>query len=141
MSLRPTAHRILVQPDTPPEETATGLVLPQDRDHVPVSGTVVALGPGGSAIRYKARQRGIKDCLEVVESALRNYPVLTPLLLVRDEIAGLLGSSEPEREVAVGDRVAFAAEVGLKVDVEGQDYILLNEDDVAVVATEEVAAA
>lgn len=140
MSLRPTGHRILVLPDTPPEVTATGLVLPQDRDHVPVSGTIVALGPGGSAIRFKARQRAIKDCCEILESAVQQFGAISPLLVVRDEIAGMLGSSAPDREVAVGDRVAFAAEVGLKVEADGQAYILLNEDDVAVVATEVVAA-
>lgn len=136
MSLTPTGHRILVRPDEQPDTTDSGLVLPQDRDHIPVSGTVVALGPGGSQVRYRARQRAITDCLEMVESAVRQWGGPAALQVLRDEVAGLLGSSDPEREVAVGDRVAYAAEVGLKLTHDGQEYILLNEDDVAVVVTE-----
>lgn len=140
MSLRPTGHRVLIQPDPQPECSESGLVLPNDRDHVPVSGTVVAIGPGGSQIRYAARQRAIKDCAEIVESALVQWGAIAPLLLVRDEIAGLLGTTHPAREIAVGDRVAYAAESGLCLTEDGTDYILLNEDDVAVLVADEVAA-
>jgi co-chaperonin GroES (HSP10) len=138
--LRPLGHRILVQPDAQPDTTASGLIIPQDSDHVPVSGTVVALGPGGSQVRYKARQRALQDCCEIIESAIRQWTAIAPLTLVRDEIAGLLGTSDPEREMAIGDRVAYAAEVGLKFTEDGAEYIVLNEDDVAVLVAEEVAA-
>lgn len=140
MSLRPLGHRILVQPDEQPGQTVGGIILPEDRDHVPVSGTVVALGPGGPQLRYKARQRAIQDCLEIIESAISQWSAIAPLTLVRDEIAGRLGTSDPEREVAVGDRVAYAAEVGLLFQEDGHDYIVVNEDDVAVIAAEEIAA-
>lgn len=141
MSLRPTGHRILVKPDAPPELTTSGLILPQDRDHVPVSGTVVALGPGGSQIRHRTRQRAFRDCLELVESTLRSFGNIAPLTILRDEMSGLIGTSCPEREIAIGDRVAYPVESGLALTEDGVDYIILNEDDVAVIVTEEAAAA
>lgn len=141
MSLRPLGHRILVKPDLPPEQSESGLILPQDRDTVAVSGVVVETGPGGSTMRYQARQRAIKDCLEVVESAMARYGGFPPYQIVKNEIAGLLGSSDPEREVHVWDRVAFPAECGLEVTVDGEAYVILHEDDVAVVVRDEEAAA
>ncbi len=138
--LKPLGHRILVKPDAPPEETASGLILPQDHDHVATSGVVVATGPGGSLVRYKARQRAIKDCLEIANSAVQRYGLLMKATEVRDEIAGMLNTPDPEHDVKVGDRVAFAAEVGLIFHEDGEEYITLNEDDVVVLVSDEVAA-
>lgn len=137
--LTPIGHRIIVKPDTPAETTESGLILPQDRDHVPVSGTIVAVGPGGGLVRYHARQRAIRDCCEVVESALRTFGNLAPLTLVRDELAGMLGTSDPAREIHIGDRVVFPEEAGLAISEDGTDYVLLNEDDVAALEVEVAA--
>jgi co-chaperonin GroES (HSP10) len=139
--LKPLGHRVLISPDATPEQSESGLVLPQDRDHVPVSGTVVALGPGGSQMRFSARQRAIHDCAQIIESAIHQWGAIACLTLVRDEIAGLLGSSEPAREIAVGDRVAFPANLGLDVTHDGQDYVMCHEDDVAVLVEEAEAVA
>ena len=140
MSLRPLGHRILVKPDSPPEQSESGLVLPQDRDHIPVSGTVIEVGPGGNQMRYRTRQRAITDCLEVIESAERMWGHLAALQIVRENVAALLGTSEPEREVHVGDRVAFGFASGVTYTEDGEEYIVLNEDDVAVLVADEVAA-
>lgn len=44
MTLRPLNDRVLVQPEDPPTETASGLVVVQD--HQPEqAGTIIALGP------------------------------------------------------------------------------------------------
>jgi hypothetical protein len=93
-------------------------------------------------MRYAARQRAITDCAQIVESTIRQWGAIACLALVRDEIAGLLGTSEPEREIAVGDRVAFPAHLGLDLTHDGQDYVMCHEDDVAVLVaeTEEQAA-
>lgn len=139
-SLRPLGHRILVKPDAQPDASAAGLILPQDRDHIPVSGTVVELGPGGNQMRYRSRQRAITDCIEIMESAERTWGHIAVLQVVREEISALLGTSEPEREIQVGDRVAYGAESGLKLTQDGEDFIILNEDDVCVLVQEEAFA-
>ena len=138
--MTPTGHRILVKPDPLPETTASGLILPQDSDHVPVSGTVVSLGPGGSLVRYQARQRAIRDCAEIIESTIRTFGNITALQIARDEVAGMLGTADPVHELHVGDRVVFPTECGLAVNEDGEAYVILNEDDVAAVELAEVAA-
>lgn len=138
--LRPIGHRILVKPDEPEETSAGGLILPQQRDHVATSGIVVAVGPGGSLVRYRARQRAIRDCVR----ALHESDVLFGEALwglVREELAQLLGTSDPEHELQVGDRVAFAPDVGLIFVEDGEEYITLNEDDVVIVVEDVEAVA
>jgi chaperonin GroES len=39
------------------------------------------------------------------------------------------------RHVKAGDRVLFLPQVGLEVDLEGEDYLLLRERDVQAVAS------
>jgi chaperonin GroES len=46
MTLRPLGNRVLVIPDARREQTASGIVLPQDRYEPDVSGVVAALGAG-----------------------------------------------------------------------------------------------
>ena len=44
------------------------------------------------------------------------------------------------RNVKAGDRVLFLPQVGLEVDLEGEDYLLLRERDVQAVASERTDA-
>src|SRR3990167_1966750 len=134
--MRPLGHRILVRPDDQPTETEGGIVLLENREYVSVSGMVIEVGTGGPQLRYQARQRAITDCAEIVEFALSTWGHIAALALVRDEIAGLIGTVEPTREVHVGDRVVFPAEGGYRGREDGVEYMILNEDDVAVVVTE-----
>jgi co-chaperonin GroES (HSP10) len=127
--LKPLGHRILVQPDAPAESTDSGLVLPQDRDHIPMSGTVVAVG-NGPARDAKIRAAAIKRCISMVEDV--------------DEVAALrayLAQAERLDSLNVGDRVAYPVECGSVLTEDGISYIVLNEDDVVVLVTEQEAAA
>lgn len=137
MHIRPLGHRILVTPDPQPDETESGLILPTDRDHTATSGTVVALGPGGSLVRSRARQLAVKDALDVIhECEIEwNYPAC--LQIARENIARLLGTQDHRRELAIGDRVVFPDDVGHRTMIDGEEYLVLNEDDVAVVVAEE----
>lgn len=139
MSLRPLGHRILITPDAPQATSASGLELPQDRHHIPTSGVVAEIGPGGPQGKYRTRQRAIQDCVEVVESAIQMFGAVSPLLIVRENIAGLLGTGVPDREIQVGDRVAYGVEVGLTLVEDGKEYVIVNEDDVCVVVEEAAA--
>jgi co-chaperonin GroES (HSP10) len=140
--LRPLRHKILVIPDEQPETTDSGLVLPNDHDHVPVSGTVAAVGPGGSRPRFEARQRAIRDCCEAIDCVAATFQNPAALQVAREEVARLLGTWDLERDIFEGARVVFPVEVGHEVTKDGVRYILLNEEDVAMIADEhEVAAA
>lgn len=141
MSLRPLGHRILVKPDAQPERSGSGLILPQDHDHIPSSGTVVALGEGGPQGKYRARQRALQMALDVIVECEETFNFPASLQVCRENVARLLGSADPQREIQVGDRVAYAVEVGLKLVEDGTEYIILNEDDVAVLVADEQEAA
>ena len=141
MALKPLGHRILVKPDEQEEQTTSGLVLPGDRDHVPTSGVVVAVGDGPERDQ-RIRLATIARCMSIVEELDDTSIPSTQTIAVMDEIRRYLNQIEQvERPVAVGDRVVYAAESGLKVTEDGHDYILLNEDDAVAIATEEEAAA
>ena len=137
--LRPLHHRILVIPDEQPTETETGLILPDDHDHVPVSGTVAAVGPSGSRLRFEARQRAIRDCCETIDRVAQTFQQPAALQVAREEVASLLGTWDLEHDICEGARVVFPVEAGHEMTQDGVRYILLNEDDVAVIA-DEVAA-
>lgn len=53
MTLRPLGDRVLVIPDAKRTETASGIVLPQDRLDPDVSGVVAAVGAGCSGALKK----------------------------------------------------------------------------------------
>lgn len=140
MPPRVLGSRVLVKPDQPDNTTDSGLVLPDDRDHVPVTGEVVALGPDGTESNYRARQQAIHEALAVLEDVERDYQHAEALQIARENIARLLGTSA-EHDVLIGDRVVFPQECGLTMTVEGEDYIVLNADDVCVILHEGANAA
>lgn len=131
--IRPTGHRILIQPDEQPTHSDL-VLLPEHRDFVATSGTVIALGPRGSKVRYEARQRALREAAEALirHEAWNGY--------VNDVLA-LAGSPDPEHEIAVGDRVAFDSESGLRIVENGVEYLIMNEDDVVVIVDEKESAA
>lgn len=141
MTLHPIGHRILVQPDEQLDQTDSGLILIENRDHVATSGTVVALGPGGSLVKYQARQRALKDALDILRDCEIEWNYPASLQIARENVARLLGTAHPERDLAVGDRVVFPDDVGHRTVVDGTEYLVLNEDDVAVLVAEESEAA
>jgi co-chaperonin GroES (HSP10) len=125
-------HRVLVKPDTAADTTASGLILPQDRDHVPVSGDVVALGPDGSEDQFRARQEAFREALAVLTDAERDWNYPECLQVARENLARLIGTA-PEFDIQIGDHVVFPAECGLAMTVDGDEYIVLKQDDCCVV--------
>lgn len=149
--MTPLGHRILIHPDAPPDSTVAGLVLPADRDHIPVSGVVVAVGSGPRRDQ-QIRHAAIVRCIGIVEdlgelgvervcdsecdSAWRQVRAIV------DELHRYKNQVERfEATIRVGDRVVYPMACGLGVIEDGHNYILLNEDDAVVIATEEAAVA
>jgi len=136
VAIRPTGHRILIQPDIQPESDGA-ILLPQHREFIATSGTVVAMGPRGSRIRWEARQRALREAIADLESKI-------PEALSRpaiNRIVRLIGSPDPEHELRVGDRVAFDSESGLRLTENGVEYLIMDEDDVVVLVEESESAA
>jgi co-chaperonin GroES (HSP10) len=134
VALKPLGHRILIQPDEQPDYDGL-ILLPEHRDHVSTSGTVIALGPGGSKVRYDARQRALRDIRAWLSTrASHGCNCLA-------ELEEIQGTPDPEHELRIGDRVAFDSESGLKITENGVEYLILNEDDVVVIVNETEAVA
>jgi co-chaperonin GroES (HSP10) len=141
MALRPLGHRILIQPDEQPAATDSGLVLPGDRDHVPTSGLVVAVGDG-PARDQRIRTATIARCMAIVSELDDDVRVDSDSIasVILTELRRYKNQTERFDSLSIGDRVVYPVDAGLKVSEDGREYILLNEDDAVVVATEEEAA-
>lgn len=140
MTPKVLGHRVLVKPDMPEETTESGLILPQDRDHVPTSGVVVAIGEDGSEQGYRAYQQAVRDCLLVIQGMETEWNFPACLQVTREEVARML-RRHPDYDIGVGDRVVFPAESGLAMTIDQESYIILNIDECAVVVNEERAIA
>ena len=132
--LRPHGHRVLIEPDAPPERTDSGLVLPEDRAYVPTSGTVVEIG-SGSLREFQIRRATIQRCLAIVAETLAAHPerVIDELQLY------LLKVTAPHSAIAVGDHVVFPPDTGMVITHERRPYVLLREDEIVIVETEAAA--
>jgi co-chaperonin GroES (HSP10) len=142
MALRPLGHRILIQPDELPEKTETGLVLPGDRDHVPTSGLVVAVGDG-PARDQRIRAATIARCMAIVSELDDDVRVDSDSIasVILTELRRYKNQTECFDGLSIGDRVVYPVESGLKITEDGREYILLNEVDAVVIATDDEAAA
>jgi co-chaperonin GroES (HSP10) len=135
-------HRVLIQPDPQPDQTTSGLILTEDREWVPTSGTIVQVGPGGSKLKYDARQRALKAALEAIarEHYSTNEWFHSGIRAATDRVRALLHTCDPASDVKVGDRVAFDGDTGLAIDVGGESFLILNQDDVVIIIEEAEAA-
>lgn len=143
--LRTTGSRVLVTPDTAASETDAGLVIPESaRKEPPMSGRVVAVG-NGPASAHAVRKATIKRCLAIVEDKrepcgvsltleagyrLAVAHLFSDLKQYADETAAMAG-------VGVGDRVVFPYTAGTALTVDGEPYIVLHEDQIEAVWTQE----
>ena len=84
MKFKPLGNRILVERIDEPEQTPSGIIIPDNAKEKPLEGNVLAIGP------------------EV----------------------------EEEGHIKVGDRVVFAKYSGTDITLEGQEYLILQTDDV-----------
>jgi co-chaperonin GroES (HSP10) len=138
MRLIPHGFSVLIEPDPPPEQTDSGLILmPEDRTHMATSGVVVAVGKGSKRL-WDERQKAYRKALAAIDRLI--VSPMDVVLNARDAVWMAMQEREPTPSVHVGDRVVFAAEAGLTVNDDGKDYILLEEDRVVIVVEEEESA-
>lgn len=55
IGLEPLGDRVIVEPDPAAEQTAGGIILPEQGRELPQSGTVVAVGPGMGAVKLQVK--------------------------------------------------------------------------------------
>lgn len=123
MNLKALQSRIIVKPDTPEYDGL--LVIPETIQKPPaMSGTVVAVGHGPASAR-QVRSATYARAIAIVEE-------LIPTAAVRNSVLDALAHVQVEAtasELAIGDTVCFSYTAGHKMDVDGEKYIVLTEDE------------
>ena len=89
MNIKPLDDRILIKPIAAQEKTASGIYLPENAKEKPMTGTVVAVGPG------KLNDDG--------------------------------GRTAPS--IQKGDTVVYGKYAGTEVDVDGDDLMIVRENE------------
>jgi co-chaperonin GroES (HSP10) len=128
--LKPLGHRVLIRPDEQPTESQSGIILPDEHDHVSMSGTVVAVGKGSKRL-FEVRHRTASNCLTMATDSVSRKAI-------QAYIDRLVHEYMPT--VCVGDRVAYSVEAGLTFTEDGQTYLVMNEDDLVVLVVEDAVA-
>lgn len=126
MTLKPLGDRVLIKPEVPPTETASGLVLAEQRKPEQ-TGTVIAVGPVTHPRKAEA---------EELANRLDQYETFDEPEAWSIQGASLLRDLvRKEPEVAVGDYVVFSYTAGQEIWVEdGQErYLLMRESDILCV--------
>ncbi len=143
MILKTLGDRILIRPDEAPPVSDIIHMPDIAKQNVEMSGEVIALGNG--SLKYAEQKRKLmKDVREILDQTAETFRCEDSafLMMLKDEL-GRYGAFRPtEYDVQVGDRVLFTWDVGQKLTFEGEDYIVLKEEDIVGVfeADEESAA-
>jgi chaperonin GroES len=133
--IQPLANRVLIKPDPPPDETASGLIIP-DNAHASkdfeMSGTVIAKGTG-PASAHRVREAMIARFHKVVDDVVVDG--WRDALLIRRQIHRELNEMAAINlsEIAVGDHVAFPYTAGTVLIVDGERHLLMNEDQIVAI--------
>lgn len=134
--ITPLANRVLIKPDPRVEQTASGLVIPGNVDQgFDMAGTVVTVGHG-PASAHRVREAMLAKFRMLVTNS-QAPPVTATWLQARINAMAEANLSE----IRVGDHVAFPYTAGTVLEIDGERYLLMNEDQiVAILGREEDAA-
>ena len=124
--IRPLNDRVLIRPHKNPNETASGLVLPENRSdqYTEMQGTVVAVGRPRHPLREKAH----------AASKFLHELSVTPRPMELRQISDLLEAlARREPCVKKGDDVLFSYTAGQALTIDDERYLLMREDDLLAV--------
>ncbi len=95
MAVKPLEDRVLVKPQEPEKQTASGLYLPESSKERPIQGTVVAVGPGKRLDNGQTAKLQVKKGDTVVYSKYAGSEVeikgVKHLIVRETELLGVIG--------------------------------------------------
>lgn len=139
--LKPLGNRLIVKPDAADTESAGGIVFPETYGKPPaMSGTVISVGRGPSTA-HRVRQHTLARVMKAISDCAERVPSAALRITLEDEIARIAVEDVNFSEVSEGQYVAFAYTAGHKMAIDGEEFIVLQEDDVQAVWTEEPVSA
>ena len=136
--ITPLANRVLIKPDPPPDQTASGLHIPDNASSTKdfeMAGTVVKVG-NGPASAQRVRKAMIARFRAILDEAWLNMDHVGHL---DSEITVRLNALEAANltELAPGDHVAFPYTAGTVVELDGERYLLMPEDQIVAILDRE----
>lgn len=131
--LRPLGHRLIIKPEADAAISKGGIHIPQTADKKPtMSGTVISVGRG-PATAHRVRQYTLAQVIDKLQEVAERVPSAALKREFEDEIARMAVEDVSFSEVKEGDYVCFAFTSGSNMNVDGEPYIVLSEDDVEAV--------
>lgn len=143
--LRPLGDKIVVRREEPDRASPGGILLPDAAKEKPSRGVVVAVGPGkreeGIAgtpplcFNYPAGDDDAKAVADRNAKVYADNEGTSAIVMPRDP-KGNWNSVEyigQSLSVSVGDVVLFSAYAGNSVEIDGQELLIMREDDVLCV--------
>lgn len=136
--LRPLGNRLIIRPEPADTESAGGIILPETFGKPPaMSGTVVSVGHG-PATAHRVRQATIARCVQILNEVADQVPSSALRMEAEDAFARYAVEDVTLAEVREGDYVAFAYTAGCKMQVDGDELIVMTEDELQAVWKPEV---
>lgn len=123
--LKPLGDRVLIKPHENPNETESGLILPENRSDrfVEMQGTVIAVGTPKHPMKTHAEAVAFEL---MNECNIPESPHARGAKLLQDLV-------RREPCVKPGDDVLFSWNVGQEVTVDDETYLLLRESDLLAI--------
>ena len=141
MKFRPLQDRVLIRRIEEEEKTKGGIIIPDTAKEKPMEGEIIAAGPGTRDDDGKLRP--LQDRIlvrRVQEEEKTKGGIIIPDTAKEKPIEGeviavgngkiLEDGSVRKLDVKVGDRILFGKYSGTEVKVDGEDRLILREDDI-----------
>lgn len=139
--IQPLANRVLIKPDPPPDQTASGLVIPDNATaskNFEMSGTVVTVGKG-PASAHRVRDAMVTRFLSMIREIEETQPSSCALAALRRKVNDWSLQLVDLSEIHAGDHVAFPYTAGTVIEVDGERHLLMNEDQIVAILGSEAA--
>lgn len=133
MDLKPLGNRLIVRPEVAASVSDGGIILPDTYGKPPaMSGTVISVGRGPSTA-HRIRQATIARCVQILNEVADQVPSAALRMECEDAFARYAIEDITFSDLTEGDYVVFAYTSGTKMKVDGEEYVVLNEDEVEAV--------
>jgi co-chaperonin GroES (HSP10) len=137
MSLRPLGNRLIVKPEADATISAGGIHIPQTAGKKPaMTGTVISVGRGPSTA-HRVRQYTLAQVMDKLAEVAERVPSAALRTELEDEIARMAHEDVTFSEVKEGDYVCFPFTSGQNLNIDGESFIVMQEDDLEAVWTPE----
>jgi co-chaperonin GroES (HSP10) len=137
--ITPLANRVLIKPDPPPEQTASGLHIPDNASSTKdfeMAGTVVKVG-NGPASAHRVRAAMIARFHKLIDVNTLLFEDHFYVLDMHARLNALEAQTQNLSELAPGDHVAFPYTAGTVVELDGERYLLMPEDQIVAILDRE----